>query len=69
MAEWIGNYDLHYEWYNDHRDKWVKWKMPLGRCLSKDEAIDKAIDYFLHETRAKCRNAYIEDGWGNKIKM
>lgn len=65
--EWVGSYELSYEWYNDLRDKWIHWSMPLGRCLGHDEAISKAIAYFLGQNY-KVRNACIIDGWGNVIK-
>lgn len=67
--EWIGNYSLHYEWYNDLRDTWIAWTQPLGKCLGQDEAISKAIAYFLDQKTIKVRNVYIRDGWGNNIKM
>ena len=64
--EWVGNYDLFYEWHNDLGDKWIKWDIPLGKCLGHDEAISKAIAYFL-KLNYKVRNACIVDGWGNVI--
>lgn len=65
--EWVGNYELSYEWYNDLRDKWIKWSAPLGKCLGHDEAISKAIAYLLGQN-CKVQNVCIIDGWGNVIK-
>ena len=67
--EWIGNYSLHYEWYNDLRDYWVAWTHPLGKCLGHDEAISKTIAYLLDQKTVKVRNVYIRDGWGNNFFM
>ena len=66
--EWIGNYNIHYEWYNTTREKWIEWDAPLGRCLCEDEAISKAIAYLLHQN-LKVRDVYIVNGWGELLYM
>ena len=69
MSEWVGNYKLYYEWYKTTQGVWIKWEMPLGKCLGWDEAISKAIAYFLDAKDLKFRNVYIKDGWGNRKNM
>lgn len=66
--EWVGNYSLHYEWYNDLRDTWIAWDAPLGKCLGEDEAVSKAIKYILDQN-LKVRDVYVVNGWGECVYM
>ena len=66
--EWVGNYGLHYEWYDTRKNKWIEWNAPLGKCLGEDEAVSKAIAYLLNQN-LQVRDVYIVNGWGQIIYM
>ena len=67
--EYIGNYELTYSKYLTYKDKWVTRHFNLGKCLGKDEAFMKAIN-FIHsneQDRIDYGTMYVSDGWGNKF--
>ena len=68
--EWIGEYWLVAQEYKTYKKEWVEVSVNLGKCLSNDEAKDKAVTALLRELpTAKLRDVYILDGWGQLIYM
>ena len=70
MSEWVGNYQLTYNKYLSYKDKWIQRTYSLGKCLSKNEAFDKAIQ-FIHtneQDKIDWNSVVVSDGWGNKFK-
>ena len=68
--EWIGNYTLYVEDYQNYKNEWVKRAFDLGKCLGEDEAVDRAIACIAREfTTNKIRDVHIVNGWGNVIYM
>ena len=67
--EWIGNYKLHYVEYHSYKKEWIGRTADLGRCLGRDEAIEKAILFIVRENLTiDTQKTYISDGWGNELK-
>ena len=69
MREWIGNYQLTYSKYLSYKDEWITRSFSLGKCLSKEEAFEKAVK-FIHmneQDRIDYNSMYVSDGWGNKF--
>lgn len=68
--EWIGEYWLITEEYQTYKDKWVQKQVSLGKCLSLDEARDKAVIVLLREfPESQIRDTYILDGWSHLTYM
>ena len=67
--EWIGNYQLTYSKYLSYKNAWITRTYSLGKCLGKDEAFMKAVQ-FIHvneQDRINYDTMYVSDGWGNKF--
>ena len=68
--EWIGNYHLFVEDYLNYKSEWVEKRFDLGKCLSEDEACERAAACIAREfTTNKIRNVYVVNGWGQIIYM
>lgn len=67
--EWIGNYHLTYKKYLSHKDSWIERTYSLGKCLSVDEACEKAVKFihFNEQDRIDYDTMYVSDGWGNRF--
>lgn len=64
--DWIGEYHLHVEEYQSYKNQWVEKFVSLGKCLSLDEACEKAVITLMREfPDNKVREVYIVDGWGH----
>lgn len=68
--EWIGEYWLITEEYQTYKDKWVEKHVSLGKCLSLDEARDKAVIALQRDfPNSQIRDTYILDGWSHLTYM
>ena len=66
--DWIGNYKLHYIEYYSYKDEWVARTANLGYCVTKDEALQKAVDFIIRENiTVDYSTMYVSDGFGNKF--
>lgn len=62
--EWVGNYDLVYEEYLSYKDMWVPRITKLGKCISVDEACEKAMNFLIRENvTVNYDTMYVVDGW------
>lgn len=63
--EWIGEYTLYVERFHSYKNEYIFETVSLGKCLSTDEACEKAVNVLLRDyADAKMREVYICDGWG-----
>lgn len=68
MREWVGEYWLNVEVYHSYKDEYIFEQVSLGKCLSNEEAKDKAVQVLMRDyANTKVREIYICDGWGHLI--
>lgn len=68
--DWIGEYFLHVEEYLSYKKQWVEKHVSLGKCLSLDEAREKAVITLARDfPTSQIRDVYILDGWNHLTYM
>ena len=67
--EWVGNYQLTYLKYLSYKNVWIARTCSLGKCLGKEEAFEKAVNFINtnEQDRVDYNSMYVSDGWGNRF--